>query len=133
MEQAGASQVAPVAEAPLSEGIRPSHFADGTLLRLGDCIECGMCVSACPVALTQPEYLGPAVLAALQGQDLDHQTGAMALADSQVGAWRCHSVYECSAVCPSFVEPGWRIMDLRRRIVGQKIRRFFKRGGRRAA
>jgi succinate dehydrogenase / fumarate reductase iron-sulfur subunit len=129
MEQAGASQVVPVAETPLAEGIRPSHFQDETLLRLVDCIECGMCVSACPVALTQPEYLGPAVMAALQTQDLDHRPAALALADSQDGAWRCHSVYECSAVCPSFVEPGWRIMDLRRRIVGQKIRHLFRRSG----
>lgn len=133
MEEAGASQVTPVAEAPLGEGIRPSHYVDEKLLRLGDCIECGMCISACPVALTQPDYIGPAVLAALQGQDLQHNANVLILADSQDGAWRCHSVYECSAVCPSSVEPGWRIMDLRRRVVGEKIKRLFKAGKARKA
>ena len=40
-------------------------------------------------------------------------------ADQADGAWRCHSAYECSAVCPSNVDPAWRIMNLRRRVVGQ--------------
>jgi succinate dehydrogenase/fumarate reductase iron-sulfur protein len=127
MEEAGARQVLPVADAPLSEGIKPSHFHDESILRLGDCIECGMCISACPVALTTPEYLGPAVLAVLQGQDMDRAPSALALTDSQGGAWRCHSAYECSAVCPSFVEPGWRIMDLRMKVVGQRIKQVFNR------
>ena len=127
MEEAGARQVLPVADAPLSDGIKPSHFPDENLLRLGDCIECGMCVSACPVALTTPEYLGPAALAALQAQELSQSPQAMALTDSEGGAWRCHSAYECSAVCPSFVEPGWRIMDLRRKVVGQRITQLFTR------
>jgi succinate dehydrogenase/fumarate reductase-like Fe-S protein len=122
-----------VTEAPLEGGIRPSHIEDDTLVRLVDCIECGMCISACPVALTQPDYLGPAALAALQGQDFDQNPHTLALADSAAGAWRCHSAYECSAVCPSFVEPGWRIMDLRRRVVGQKLKRLFKPVKRRAA
>ncbi len=34
--------------------------------RLVDCIECGLCVSACPIALTDKSYLGPASLAGLQ-------------------------------------------------------------------
>ena len=127
MEEAGALQVMPVADLPLQEGIKPSHFHDEDTLRLGDCIECGMCVSACPVALTTPDYLGPAVLAALQGQDLASTPSALALTDSQGGAWRCHSAYECSAVCPSFVEPGWRIMDLRRKVVGHRIKQVFNR------
>jgi Fe-S oxidoreductase len=57
---------------------------------------------------------GPAVLAAIQAGDIDCSHQLIDLADSQGGVWRCHSAYECSEVCPSFVEPGWRIMDLRR-------------------
>ena len=38
----------------------------GNYERLADCIECGCCISACPIALTTPAYLGPAVLAAAQ-------------------------------------------------------------------
>lgn len=97
--------------------------------RLIDCIECGLCVSACPVALTDDAYLGPASLAGL------HQTLAAGvdqisadLADNHEGVWRCHSAYECSTVCPSHVEPGYRIMDLRKQILSKSFRQWF--GGR---
>ncbi len=36
----------------------------GSAERFEDCLECLACVSACPVAAGDPEYLGPAVLAA---------------------------------------------------------------------
>jgi succinate dehydrogenase/fumarate reductase iron-sulfur protein len=96
--------------------------------RLVDCIECGCCISACPIALTTSEYMGPAVLAGIQESYV--QTGdkaLLALADQAGGAWRCHSAYECSAVCPSNVDPAWRIMNLRRRVVGNRIARLFGR------
>ncbi len=35
-------------------------------LRFENCLECGLCVSACPVPGSDPGYLGPAVLAAIQ-------------------------------------------------------------------
>jgi len=136
MEAAGNPQVVAVEGLPLGKGIRPAvrqlgpkpglkPGQDGReLLRLVDCIECGMCISACPVALTDYAYLGPAVLAGIQSQGrLD--SNSLNLADSQDGVWRCHSVYECSAVCPSFVEPAWRIMDLRRQTLARRIRAFF--------
>jgi succinate dehydrogenase / fumarate reductase iron-sulfur subunit len=47
------------------------------------------------------------------------------MADSQNGVWRCHSAFECSEVCPSFFEPGWRIMDLRRMTVSAKLQHLF--------
>lgn len=98
-------------------------------VRLVDCIECGLCVSACPVALTDAAYVGPASLAGLQ-QSLAAQVNSVdaSLADNQNGAWRCHSAYECSEVCPSHVEPGYRIMDLRKKIMQRSFRQWF--GGR---
>ena len=96
--------------------------------RLVDCIECGMCISACPVALTTPTYFGPAVLAAIQESYVD--TGDFSLldlADQADGVWRCHSAYECTAVCPSNVDPAWRIMDLRQKVVGNRFKKLFRR------
>ncbi len=93
--------------------------------RLADCIECGLCVSACPVALTAPEYYGPAALAAAHQTLAQNASAALDWADCADGVWRCHSGFECSAVCPSNVDPAWRIMDLRRRIIAQRIRRLF--------
>jgi succinate dehydrogenase/fumarate reductase iron-sulfur protein len=92
--------------------------------RLADCIECGLCISACPAAMTSSAYLGPAVLAGAQ-QNPALSLPACALVDSADGAWRCHSAYECSEVCPSHVDPAARIMDLRRRLISQNIRRLF--------
>ena len=93
----------------------------GTAERFEDCLECLACVSACPVAAGSPEYLGPAVLAAAQriveeprDDDVSHVLG---LVDTDHGVWQCRSVFACSAVCPSGVDPAGRIMDLRRRLL----------------
>lgn len=99
--------------------------ADG-YTRLSDCIECGLCISACPIAATDPEYLGPAVLAAAQQNGVDRMPQLLQVVDSDEGVWRCHSAYECTAVCPSFVDPAWRIMDLRRQVVVERCKRLFR-------
>jgi succinate dehydrogenase / fumarate reductase iron-sulfur subunit len=94
-------------------------------IRLSDCIECGLCMSACPMYGSTPDYLGPAVLAGAHQADLDSKPALYDLVDSTNGVWRCHSVFECTAVCPSNVDPGWRIMELRRKVVGGRIRNIF--------
>jgi succinate dehydrogenase / fumarate reductase iron-sulfur subunit len=93
----------------------------GSAERFEDCLECLACVSACPVASGDPEYLGPAVLAAAD-RLLEEPRGAepatiLSLVDTDHGVWQCRSVWACSAVCPSDVGPAMRIMDLRRRVL----------------
>ncbi len=130
LEEVNSLQVRPVGETTLGPGIKPSGNGKyGEMERLIDCIECGMCISACPIAATTPTYLGPAVLAAAQQQDLDQMPDLLALVDSEAGVWRCHGVHECTEVCPSNVEPAWRIMDLRKKVVRQRFRRLFSRQG----
>jgi succinate dehydrogenase / fumarate reductase iron-sulfur subunit len=101
---------------------RPTVDADiGTAERFEDCLECLACVSACPVAAGDPEYLGPAVLAAAQriAEEPRHEDAqrVLDLVDTEHGVWQCRSVWACSAVCPSNVDPAARIMDLRRRLL----------------
>ncbi len=98
--------------------------------RLSDCIECGLCISACPITASSPDYLGPAVLAGAHQHGLQGDMDILQLVDCEDGIWRCHSAFECTAVCPSFVEPGWRIMDLRRQVIGIRIKQLF--GGQKA-
>jgi succinate dehydrogenase / fumarate reductase iron-sulfur subunit len=92
--------------------------------RFEDCIECGMCVSACPVMAANSGYVGPAALAAVErvrqttGQLDDEQR---ALADGRNGLWRCHASFECSAVCPSNVDPARKIMALRKHLTMQRL------------
>ncbi len=134
LEQTGYSQVAQLGEAclPYEEGCGPNQPDDrherASYERLVDCIECGLCISACPPSRTDESYLGPAVLAAIQ-QGIAEGKGSQLLemADCKEGVWRCHSAYECTAVCPSNVDPAWRIMNLRRQVIGHRIAGLFRR------
>jgi succinate dehydrogenase / fumarate reductase iron-sulfur subunit len=96
----------------------------GTAERFEDCLECLACVSACPVAGADPEYLGPAVLAAAHRAIEEPRNGSagriLDLVDTDHGVWQCRSIWACSAVCPSNVDPAARIMNLRRRLWGRK-------------
>lgn len=126
IEETGADHVLPIKDARLE--YEKDVLPEGNFERLVDCLECGMCISACPAAHTSSSYLGPATLAAIQ-QSYAHE-GEMALltmADSENGVWRCHSAYECSAVCPSNVDPAWRIMSLRRRIISNRLHNLFRK------
>jgi succinate dehydrogenase / fumarate reductase iron-sulfur subunit len=126
MEQTHYPAVTPLNRAPDDDTIYPaSQKAANNLERLNDCIECGLCISACPIATTTSGYLGPAVLAGIQFSGLKDHPDLADMADSEDGVWRCHSVYECTQVCPSFVDPAWRIMDLRRQVVAHRIHRIF--------
>jgi succinate dehydrogenase / fumarate reductase iron-sulfur subunit len=125
MSEVNFCQVAPLKDAclPYERKSQP----EGPYERLVDCIECGMCISACPAAATNFAYLGPAVLAAAQQTyRTTRQDQCIALSDNRDGVWRCHSAFECSEVCPSFVDPGWRIMDLRRMIIAKIVADFFR-------
>lgn len=103
------------------------------LERYEDCIECGICLSACPVAGSDPRYVGPAALAAAW-RVVEEPRGAdpaavLRLMDSEQGVWRCHVAWECSEACPSGVDPAGAIMRLRRAAVAARARRLFSFGG----
>ncbi len=131
MEQIGLPPVLPLEDVPPSgsHGIQPDSQAPPALERLVDCIECGLCISACPISTTSPAYLGPAILAAAQQKGVHQNPQLLQLVDNGDGAWRCHSVYECTAVCPSNVEPAWRIMDLRKQVVVERLWQLSHRDG----
>lgn len=95
-------------------------------VRYEDCIECGLCISACPIVATSDRYVGPAALAAAQrlveeprGVDVDD---VLDWADDEDGVWRCHAAFECTEACPSNVNPAARIMALRGVLVGGRLR-----------
>jgi succinate dehydrogenase / fumarate reductase iron-sulfur subunit len=92
--------------------------------RLENCIECGACVSACPVE----DFLGPAVLAGLNRERLnshgeraagreippDHEKNLLKMAGGERGVVKCRRALECSRVCPTGVYPAGHIEELRR-------------------
>lgn len=115
-----------------SQGTEPPGIAEFN--RFENCIECGLCLSACPVVASDPRYLGPAALAAAwriveEPRDRDPHA-ALRLTDDPQGSWRCHLAFECSDACPSNVDPGQKIMLLRRRAATERLRSIFG-GGRR--
>ena len=93
--------------------------ADGQdYVRLEDCIECGLCLSACPIASSSRRYVGPAALVAAE-RLLEEPRGTspddvLAWARRPGGAWQCHLGLECATVCPADALPVERIMKLRR-------------------
>ena len=100
------------------------------LVRLENCIECGLCVSACPVA-GDPRFLGPAALAAGERVVAEPRGGdpraTLGWVDDAHGVWRCHAAFECSQVCPTGVDPGGAIMRLRRELLADRLPRLVGR------
>lgn len=103
-------------------------------VRLEDCVECGLCVSACPITGTDPAYLGPAVLCAAsrvvaepRGQDV---RSVLAWVDDHDGCWRCHLSFSCSEVCPTGADPAGGIMALRGTLTREHL--GWRRTGRRS-
>jgi succinate dehydrogenase / fumarate reductase iron-sulfur subunit len=98
----------------------------GRFVRYEDCIECGLCLSACPIVATADRYAGPAALAAAQRlveepRDADVDA-VLDWADDEDGVWRCHAAFECTEACPSNVNPAARIMALRGVMVAGRLR-----------
>jgi len=117
-----------------SEFLAQADTPDGmeAYTRYENCIECGACVSACPIMGSDEAYFGPAALAAAwrvveEPRNGDPQT-ALEWVDHEHGCWRCHVAFECTEACPSSVDPAEKIMSLRRELTKQKLRRFFRLG-----
>ncbi len=91
----------------------PDEIAGYT--RFENCIECGLCVSACPV---QRAFVGPAALAAY-GRELEKhpERGGELLRqiDTADGVWACDRALACSAICPLGVAPARHIAVLQRK------------------
>jgi succinate dehydrogenase/fumarate reductase iron-sulfur protein len=97
-------------------------LADGiqVYIQLENCIECGACVSACPVVSKNRDFMGPAALAAIHNEikkSALKKTDLMSLAGGKRGESCCERVLACSRVCPTAVYPARHIADLRRMLI----------------
>jgi succinate dehydrogenase / fumarate reductase iron-sulfur subunit len=110
----------PAGEAQRSRPSGIEHF-----VRFEDCIECGACISACPVTrqawaeetLTTVPFIGPAVLTAIHRESINNpeRRGEMLeLAKLPNGVAACEKHFDCSRVCPRMVAPGKHIEELRK-------------------
>ena len=95
--------------------------------RFENCIECGACISACPVSHKNSTFIGPAVLAALNCElkkNAHEAKELMAVADSKRGEHLCEKALNCSRVCPTGVYPARHISDLRRLIEKKNLEKI---------
>jgi succinate dehydrogenase / fumarate reductase iron-sulfur subunit len=95
-----------------------------------NCILCGCCYSACPVASRSKDYLGPAALAKLYRFVRDPRDKRTfqnyARVNTEAGAWGCDTVFKCNEVCPKDVRPADGIEALRRKLIVEKIKSLFR-------
>jgi succinate dehydrogenase / fumarate reductase iron-sulfur subunit len=88
-------------------------------MRFEDCIECGACISACPVTHKTKGFIGPASLAALSNalKKSAHKSNALlSIAGNTKGVRLCERAFSCSRVCPTHVHPAKHISELRKLI-----------------
>ena len=92
-----------------------------------NCMLCACCYSACPVQQGNPEYMGPAALAALARFDNDSRDQRKDDEPEEAahgnGVWGCRMAFRCMDVCPRKVRPADGIALLRRRALKDLLRR----------
>lgn len=109
-----------------SNQVRPSGIE--RFVRFEDCIECGACISACPVinkgwndeSVPEVSFVGPAVLAAIHRESIncvERYDEMIELAKVPNGVGACEKHFDCSRVCPRMVYPGKHIELLRKEIL----------------
>ena len=86
-----------------------------------ECINCGICYSACDTVRWNDNYLGPAALTRAWTLVNDSRDGGntarlQAIAGSG-GCHACHSHQSCQQFCPQALNPTAAIADLKRRTV----------------
>jgi len=84
-----------------------------------DCITCGICYAACGVKSTSGEYMGPAAinkayLRIMHPRDIAVKERMDTLNGERGGVWRCHTQFNCTAVCPKGITLTDSIMRLKR-------------------
>ena len=77
--------------------------------QFANCINCGLCYSACPQFGLNPAFLGPAAITLAHRYNLDSRDQGkaqrMPLLNTEEGPWSCTFVGFCSDVCPQQVDP----------------------------
>ncbi|MHB1830682.1 MAG: succinate dehydrogenase/fumarate reductase iron-sulfur subunit [Candidatus Micrarchaeaceae archaeon] len=81
------------------------------------CIMCGLCLDACPVVNSNPNFIGPQALSQVYRyySDSRDQKGKKRLfdIDSVEDAWGCEFSGSCSTACPKGVDPAGAIQLLK--------------------
>ncbi|MDB6176232.1 2Fe-2S iron-sulfur cluster-binding protein [Paracoccus sp. Z330] len=93
-----------------------------------ECINCSVCYAACDTVANNADYLGPAALQRAWTIVNDEKHGdrqdVLDTVSAAGGCQNCHSMGNCTALCPNGLDPLSAIAGLKR----ATMRQFFKRG-----
>jgi succinate dehydrogenase / fumarate reductase iron-sulfur subunit len=102
-----------------------SHDEMIPVFRLGDCIECGLCTSACPAVrqLGFDVFSGPAAYVKLAMRALDpRDEGARTATVVDSGIFHCTSCLNCTDICPQDIDVFRDAIEpMKRLAVSQKV------------
>ncbi len=94
-----------------------------------NCILCGCCYGACPVISRDPEYMGPAALSKLERFTLDSRDERpddyLETVNNEKGVWGCDTVLRCIEACPKDVRPTDSVVNMRKVLVKNKVKKLF--------
>ena len=98
--------------------IRPDSPARMAIDTAIECINCGVCYSACDTVAWDADYLGPAALNRAwtlveDPRDADNKKRLMAVT-SKGGCQNCHTHVSCERLCPNKISPTDSIAGLKR-------------------
>ncbi|WP_142848054.1 succinate dehydrogenase/fumarate reductase iron-sulfur subunit [Telmatospirillum sp. J64-1] len=103
------------------EAIKPDSKERRAADAAVECINCGVCYSACDVVAWKPDYLGPAAINRSWTLVNDPRDGAQAerlkVLASDAGCSNCHSHQSCATYCPNLLNPTRSIAGVKRRVM----------------
>jgi succinate dehydrogenase / fumarate reductase iron-sulfur subunit/fumarate reductase iron-sulfur subunit len=95
------------------------------------CIDCAACYSSCTVVTANRRYMGPMALHRALNIITDPRAGEreqrMNAVETEVGAFRCHTLGNCRDACPRGISPTHSIERLKRLAFSHTLRAFFGR------
>jgi fumarate reductase iron-sulfur subunit len=99
--------------------IKPDEPARIAIDKAIECINCGICYSACDTVRWDDDYLGPAALNRAwtlinDPRDADNKNRLMAVT-GKGGCQSCHTHESCTQLCPNKISPTESIAGLKRR------------------
>lgn len=92
------------------------------------CIWCGACMSACSVAKSPDQYVGPAAInkayrfIADEREPDERNDERMELVEQSNGVWRCQTQFSCTEVCPKDIPLTEHIQRLKRESVKRRLK-----------
>lgn len=106
--------------------VKPDHPLRKAANAAIECINCGVCYSACDVVRWNSDYLGPAALNRSWSLVNDERDGdnreRLATIASDAGCFSCHTTQLCTNYCPKSLNPSASIAGLKREVVRNSFR-----------